>query len=348
MLINMKLNLLKDHRFLMVICFFILQTSTSASLIKGDLQGVVLDGSNDKPLVNAVVKIEELNLYDIADKNGIFFLKNIPFGQYIIEVSHLGYKTIRMNISIISEYIGGIIIHLYPVPLETTTVVITGTHIDNKFDDMNELIGVLKGKELERELGLTLAATLKNETGISLRSMGPAPARPVIRGLGSDRIQITVDNIISTDLSSTSPDHAVAVEPFTIERIEVLRGPKILLHNSTSVGGIVNVIKEEIPTEIPNKISGLAGFYGELVNKGYLGATVLKVPYKKLVLRAEATKKKTDDVSTPKGILKNSNMGSSNISTGLSFIDDWGNTGIISFAIRIGLWCAWRICRRTS
>jgi len=328
MLINMKLYLLKDHRFLAVICFFILQSSISASVIKGDLQGVILEGSNDKPLVNAVVKIEELDLYDIADKNGIFFFRDIPFGQYIIEVSHIGYKTVRMNISISSEYIGGIIIHLYPVPLETTTVVITGTHIDNKFDDMNELIGVLKGKELERELGLTLAATLKNETGISLRSMGPAPARPVIRGLGSDRIQITVDNIISTDLSSTSPDHAVAVEPFTIERIEVLRGPKILLHNSTSVGGIVNVIKEEIPTEIPNKISGLAGFYGELVNRGYLGATVLKVPYKKLVFRAEATKKKTDDVSTPKGILKNSNMGSSNISTGLSFIDDWGNTGL--------------------
>lgn len=172
-----------------------------------------------------------------------------------------------------------------------------------------------------------MAATLKNETGISLSSMGPAPARPVIRGLGSDRIQITVDNIISTDLSSTSPDHAVAVEPFTIERIEVQRGPKVLLHNSTSIGGVVNVIKEEIPTEMPQKISGLAGFYGELVNKGYLGALVLKVPYEKLVLRTEATKKRTNDVSTPQGILKNSNMASYNFSSGLSFIDDWGNVG---------------------
>lgn len=152
MLINMKLKLLKDYCLWAVFYIFILQNSISAAVVKGNLEGVILDGSNNKPLVNAVVKLLELSLYDITDNNGIFAFSELTFGEYVIEVSHLGYKTVTMNLTVSREYNSGILIHLYPIPLETAAVVITGTHIDNKFDDMNELIGVLKGKELEREL----------------------------------------------------------------------------------------------------------------------------------------------------------------------------------------------------
>ncbi len=325
-----------DYRLLLTVIFFVFVAGLLfPNIARGDFEGVVLDGANDKPLMSAVVKIIELGKYDTTDKNGLFSFKNLSYGEYTIEVTYLGYKTYTVKVNLNQDFTNGIIIHLYPIPIETSTVIVTGTHSDNKFDNMNELIGVLKGKELEREMGLTLASTLKNETGISLRSMGPAPARPVIRGLGNDRIQITVDNSISTDLSSTSPDHAVAIEPFTIERIEVQRGPKVLLHNSTSIGGTVNIIKEEIPSEMPNGISGMAGAYGETVNNGYLGAVILKIPYKKFVLRAEATRKKTGDVSTPIGKLKNSDMASSNYCGGFSFIGDWGNVGVSSSQFKL-------------
>ena len=193
---------------------------------------------------------------------------------------------------------------------------------------MNEFINVLKGKELQREIGLTLASTLKNETGLAIRSMGPAPARPVIRGLGSDRIAITEDGIQTTDLSATSPDHAVSVEPFTIDRIEVIRGPKVLLKNPTTMGGVVNIIRDEIPKEIPGSFSGNAGFYGESVNSGYLGGMVAQLPIGKFVLRGEATKRRADDLRTPIGTLENSDIATDNFSAGLSYIDGWGYTGV--------------------
>ncbi|MBK7497893.1 MAG: TonB-dependent receptor [Ignavibacteriales bacterium] len=222
----------------------------------------------------------------------------------------------------------GLIVHLFTLPFETSTVVVTGLHTTTKFDDMNEFINVLKGKELQRELGLTLASTLKNETGLAIRSMGPAPARPVIRGLGSDRIAITEDGIQTTDLSATSPDHAVSVEPFTIDRIEVIRGPKVLLNNSTTMGGVVNIIRDEIPKEIPGKFSGNAGFYGESVNTGYLGGGVAQLPLGKFVLRAEATTRNAKDLRTPIGTLDNSDISTDNLSAGISFIDNWGFTGL--------------------
>ena len=327
----MFLSNLNGHRLIMVMIILVFSFNTvlnSQSKVLGTLEGIVLDGSSDQPLENAIVKIIELDKFDVTDKNGIFELKQIPFGDYNIEISYVGYKTTKVTINIDKEINTGLLVHMFTLPFETSTVVVTGLHSNTKFDDMNEFINVLKGKELQRELGLTLASTLKNETGLAIRSMGPAPARPVIRGLGSDRIAITEDGIQTTDLSATSPDHAVSVEPFTIDRIEVIRGPKVLLKNPTTMGGVVNIIRDEIPKEIPGSFSGNAGFYGESVNSGYLGGMVAQLPIGKFVLRGEATKRRADDLRTPIGTLENSDIATDNFSGGLSYIDGWGYTGV--------------------
>ncbi len=311
---------------LFIVLFF--QNYFAQSNELGTLEGIVLDGVNDLPLPNAVVKLFEIDKYDVSDKNGIFEFKLIPFGNYNVEVSFVGYKTEKTLININKELNKGLIIHLFNLPIETSTIVVTGSHTTTKFDDMNEFINVLKGKELQREIGLTLASTLKNETGLAIRSMGPAPARPVIRGLGSDRIAITEDGIQTTDLSATSPDHAVSVEPFTIERVEVVRGPKVLLKNSTTMGGVVNIIRNEIPIEVPKSFTGNTGFYGETSNSGYLGAFVGQLPLGKFVFRSEVTYRKANDLRTPNDVLKNSDIETNNYSAGVSFIDDWGFTGL--------------------
>lgn len=321
-------HLLKMVSLLIVLMF---QNNFSQSNEFGTLEGIVLDGANDLPLPNAVVKLFEIDKFDVSNKNGIFEFKLIPFGNYNIEVSFVGYKTEKTSINIDKELNKGLIIHLFNLPIETSTIVVTGSHATTKFDDMNEFINVLKGKELQREIGLTLASTLKNETGLAIRSMGPAPARPVIRGLGSDRIAITEDGIQTTDLSATSPDHAVSVEPFTIERVEVVRGPKVLLKNSTTMGGVVNIIRNEIPIEVPKSFTGNTGFYGETSNSGFLGAFVGQLPLGKFVFRSEVTYRKANDLKTPNDVLKNSDIETNNYSAGVSFIDDWGFTG---FSIR--------------
>ena len=190
------------------------------------MRGVVLDVESHLPLENAVVSIPEINQHTAAKSDGIFEFRNVPHGYYSLQVSYIGYKKYSKEINVQGSEVLGIIVHLIPVPLETSTVIVTGEHPDSRFDDLHEFSNVLKGKELDRDLGTTLASTLKNETGLAIRSMGPAPARPVIRGLGSDRVFISEDGFKTNDLSATSPDHAVTVEPFTVEKIEVLRGPR--------------------------------------------------------------------------------------------------------------------------
>ena len=93
-----------------------------------------------------------------------------------------------------------------------------------------------------------VAGTIGSEPGLAVSSLGPAPARPVIRGLDGDRVLILQDGQRTGDLSSQSGDHGVVVKPAGAQRIEVVRGPATLLYGANAIGGLVNVITDEIPT----------------------------------------------------------------------------------------------------
>ena len=139
---------------------------------------------------------------------------------------------------------------------------------------------------------------------------------------------ISEDGIKTTDLSATSPDHSVTVEPFTVQSIQVVRGPKVLLKTTTTVGGVVNVVRNEIPEKLLERLSLLTGFYGETVNNGYLGALIAEIPFKKLMLRGEGSFRKAGNLKTPEGTLNNSQIKTLNFSSGISYLDKWGYAGI--------------------
>ncbi|HRI46846.1 MAG TPA: TonB-dependent receptor [Ignavibacteriaceae bacterium] len=285
------------------------------------LKGVVINGESHEPIPHSVVRILDTDIYSTSNSMGYFELKNGFPNSFFIEVSSLGYKKEKIKIDS-SNIRNHLMVHLYPLPLEMPAVVVTGTHTHSKFDELHELANVLKGKDLQRDLGLSLASTLKNETGLAIRSMGPAPARPVIRGLGGDRIIISEDGTKNNDLSATSPDHAVTIEPFTIDRVEVIRGPKILKSGTSTFGGVVNIVREDIPQNQFESISGTAGIFGETANNGFLAAAIVKAPISFLNFRVELSKRKADNLTTPLKELNNSNIEALNYSTGLSYVNN--------------------------
>ncbi len=290
------------------------------------IKGIIVD-ENDKPLENVTIKLVEKNFYTVTDTTGTFSFTKIPNGEYTLEVNRLGFQKATVNTKTENTTL---LIHLYTVPIEGTGIIVTGTHYNSKLDELYEH-STLSGKKLQKDLGQTLAATLKNETGLAIRSMGPAPARPVLRGLSGDRVTISEDGNKTNDLSASSPDHAVTVEPFTVERIEVVRGPKVLLQTSTTIGGTVNIIRNEIPDILPARITGTVGGSGESANKGYLGSTTLTLPLTivaPITLRGEVSRRVAENISTPIGVLKNSSMDNLNFSGGGSYIGSWGYAGI--------------------
>jgi iron complex outermembrane receptor protein len=280
--------------------------------------GVVLDEVTQNPLKGVKVYYVEKKLSTLTDENGYFEFDVIAKNYFSLEFSLISYKN-RYQ-SFYPDSLRKIIVKLTPVGFVTPTISVTESFSESKYNELLEESGVLKSKELQKDLGSTLAATLKNESGLSVRSMGPAPSRPVFRGLTGDRVLISEDGVKTNDLSGTSPDHAVTIEPFTLERIEVLRGPSILTKTTTTIGGIVNVVRNDIPVRIPSRFTFQSGIFGETSNNGLLGAFVGELPVYNFVLRGEVSKRKADNLKTPVGTLQNSNLNTNNYSASLSYV----------------------------
>ena len=291
------------------------------------LQGIVVDIESNQPVARAVVSLPEQNLQNLTDSTGHFSFPGIRSGQVNIKVKRIGYQENSLNFEIDSSNLREVAIYLWPVALNDKDIIVSGRHIHTKFDELAEYSNVLKGRELQKELSNSLAATLKNESGLAIRSMGPAPARPVIRGLAGDRVLISEDDNKTVDLSATSPDHAVTIEPFLLERMEVIRGPQVLLKTPVTIGGVVNVLRHEIPVERYNGVQGIIGGYGETANQGNLGSMLLQVPVNPIMLRGEFSRRDASDMETPEGRLGNSYADNLDFSMGSSYVNEAGMLG---------------------
>jgi len=121
--------------------------------------------------------------------------------------------------------------------------------------DFNLLAGtsILSGDELTRDIRPQIGDVLTKLPGVSTTSFAPGASRPVIRGLQGPRVLVLNDGLGTIDVSVTSPDHGVTIEPLLLDRIEVLRGPAVLLFGGGAVGGAVNSFDKRIPRAVPDE-----------------------------------------------------------------------------------------------
>jgi iron complex outermembrane receptor protein len=138
----------------------------------------------------------------------------------------------------------------------TQQVVITGNPLQR--DALSQPASVLAGEGLVLRRAATLGDTLDGLPGVASTWFGPNSGRPVIRGLDGDRVRLLDNGGASVDASSLSFDHAVAIDPLVIERIEVLRGPAALLYGGNATGGVVNTLDNRIPRQVADGLSGRA------------------------------------------------------------------------------------------
>lgn len=155
------------------------------------------------------------------------------------------------------------------------------------------------GPALVLRRGTTLGDTLDGTPGVSATGFGPNANRPVIRGLDGDRIRILGNGGASIDASGLSYDHAVPVDPISIERIEVLRGPGALLYGGSAVGGVVNVIDNRIPREPLDGVTGRADLGLSGGNKGRGSGFMLEGGNSRVGLHADVFDRSTGDVRVP-------------------------------------------------
>ena len=289
------------------------------------LSGRLINSLTGAPVAGASVTLDELRRQTTSATDGTFSFDNVPPGLYHASIVAEGFSSRRSEITVAAGQTSVIDVAVDP-ELHFEAVVSVSAEARSQFDAFQPT-SVLAGQELQKQLETSVGATLEGQPGVAARSLGPAPARPVIRGLGGDRVLILQDGQRMADLSSQSADHGVTANPAAAQRIEVVRGPATLLYGANAVGGLVNIITEDIPTR---PIAGVTGNFtfdvGSASTEGG-GAGSVRAGNGTLALQAGGGGRGSGDVGTPEGEIVNSQSRNAFGSVGLSWTGARGYFG---------------------
>lgn len=298
------------------------------------VEGVVIDAESGAGLAGANIRIEGRPVGDVTHADGTFHILRLAFGVHTLFVERLGYATTEVEITVGPET-PEITIEMRPSPLDLEGVVVTGTLSERAADETLRPVGVLTGQDLQRQLRQTVSETLAAEPGVASSTMGPAITRPVIRGLSGDRVLMLEDGVRVADVSNTSSDHPTAVDPTSARRIEVVRGPAALLYGSNALGGVINVIRDEVPGFVPDHTMGSATAQTRTVNSGYgLSGTMFTALTDNVPLRVEATGRSSGDLNTPVGNLLNTDAETWSAAVGTGWVGERASVGAAARALR--------------
>jgi iron complex outermembrane receptor protein len=290
------------------------------------VSGTVTNALSGAPVPNATVVVEAVtgNRQTRTGADGKFSFSDMPAGTYHLVVRVDGYLPSRTDLVVGTTPITTDV-QLNP-ELHFSEVTSVSPEGKNQFESFQST-NVLGGQELTTDLKGTLGATLETQPGIALRSFGPGPSRPVIRGLDGDRVLIVQDGLRMGDLSSQSGDHGVNINPAAATRIEVVRGPATLLYGGNAIGGLVNVITSDIPMAAVRKPTGSATLDLASGAPGGGGGGDVTVGNGKFALHASGSGHHFENFDSPDGEIPNSFSRSAYGQVGAAYTAERGYLG---------------------
>lgn len=275
-------------------------------------------------MVGALVTIEELKRGARTAVDGVYRFDGVPPGEYHLSVRAEGYSSRRAEVDVTAD--GATLDLVVELDMHFAEVVSVSPSPRQQFESYQPT-SVLAGQELQQDLEVTVGETLQSEPGVAMRSLGPGPARPVIRGLDGDRVVVLEDGQRVGDLSSQSADHSVTVNPAAAQRIEVVRGPATLLYGANAIGGLVNVITDQIPTERMEGARGNLTFNGGSNAGEALGAGDVHAGNGRVAFHVGGGVSRRGNYFTPDGEVENSHSRAGFMSAGASWTGERAYVG---------------------
>ena len=284
--------------FLTLILCTLVGISYAQEDVRGTVEGTVLTPQG-APATDALVRVMGTGRVLQVNESGEFSLENLSPGTHVIEAS--------------SQRWGSNLVAVDVPPGESTTLAVTVFMSSYRLDELVVLGGlthsrsetvqpthVINQDEILSSASTTLGATLDGLPGIATSYNGPGAGRPIIRGLGGNRISVLQHSMQVADVADSSPDHVPAVESLLADRIEIIRGPGTLLYGSSAVGGSVNIVDGRVPSMRPIRaIEGRIMATGGTAAEERTAAGKLTGAFGNLVWRVQGARRQTHDMSVP-------------------------------------------------
>jgi iron complex outermembrane recepter protein len=294
--------------------------------------------------VGEAAMAEPPTLERFTGTDGRAAFENLPAGTYRLTVEAPGFHLVEREVRIPGEIgpSGGILeVILAPRPLTLDEVIATASPLRSGVT--YTAAQSFDREELRRRLDASIGTMLDGEPGVAMRSLGPAPTRPVIRGFDGDRILVLENGERMGDIGESSADHAVALDPLSVERLEIVRGPASLLYGSGALGGVVNMTTRDLPRSWSRGLEGGAMLQGASMNRSGAGSAALFWGADDWASTFRISARETGDLETPEGRIGDTALSSLDGSLGLVRAWDEMHVGVSGSLVdrRYGIPEAW-------
>lgn len=206
------------------------------------LHGIVTDAIDGQPVVGASIYFPQLKQGTVTNTEGLYLVNDLPAIKTTIQVTYVGHQTIIQSIDLRTTGECNFVLHENNATLKE--VVVTGLTGSTRADHSPAPISVVTSRELQSTPSTNIIDAVAHQPGVSQITTGGGISKPVIRGLGYNRI-VTVNDGIRQEGQQWGDEHGIEVDAQTVHSVEILKGPATLMYGSDAMAGVL--VMHEMP-----------------------------------------------------------------------------------------------------
>jgi len=249
--------------------FLLLSGMAFHTFAQNSLQGTITDKATGASLPGVTIMLTDLKQGAASDIQGRYAFKNLPAGSFLIEIRYLGYQTQAQRAAVKGDT--ELNFQLDYAVTEVNEVVVTGTTRATELRQHPVAVATIDNLSLTKVNATNLIDAIAKKPGLAQITTGAGISKPVIRGLGYNRI-ITLYNGLRQEGQQWGDEHGIEIDEFSVDRVEILKGPGSLLYGSDALGGVVNFLTS---TPLPSGEIRSNATLNYQSNNGLLGASVV-------------------------------------------------------------------------
>lgn len=301
---------------LLIVCYFSILPIFAATI-----SGQVTDSKTRLPIAGATISLLQLRSSTSSDQQGHYNFKSLPSsGRYLVEVRFIGYQSMVKTVELTAEDLS-VDFALTESIIETNEVVVTGTLVTAQSRRNSTSVSVVSKDELQGNATNLIDALARQVPGLSQITTGQGISKPVIRGLGNNRV-VTVSDGVKQMGQQWGDEHGIEIDQNQPDRVEVLRGAASLMYGSDAIGGVINILEPNVPTSGQIKGEVLSSYS---TNNGLTNSSVMLTGNENgFVWRGRGSYQNAYSYNTPAGRYINSGFNNSNFSGMLGMNKQWG------------------------
>jgi len=293
------------------------------------ISGKITDKATGLPVAGATISIPDLKIGTSTNESGLYLLKQLPKGEYLIQVSAIGYASVTKVIDLGNTY--SVDFKLSASNYELSDVVVTALGNTTTRRRATIPITVVTNKMILESTSNTAIDLIASQPGISETTEGSGTTKPQINGLGFERVLTMMDGVPQEDFQ-WGDDHGILIDPYAVHSAEIIRGPASLQYGASAEAGVINFKSAPLPQNGTVLGSLLTEYH---TNNGYLGTSLnMAGNHNGFVWSLQASGEEAHAYSNPKdGYVWGTAWNQTNARLTLGINKPWGYSRILLSAL---------------